>query len=169
MSVAALSKVYNFANKGRKAGSGGFKEWLLNAIKYGATGNENAKGMELAAGLGIRLVPDAIGGVMVGANTPGDLGDKIIAGGTDALLGSIGGVGLSGGLRGITGKSQLASIATDMIGSYGGFTAAMPISDGILRAKDKLQGGEGLSPYEKLDDQRKKDIEMNLLAQLGLV
>ena len=50
-----------------------------------------------------------------------------------------------------------------MAGAYAG----MPISDQILRMKDSMQGGQGLSPYEKLDAQRRAEIEQALLTKLG--
>ena len=165
MSVATLARVIPQAS--RKAAGSGFMNWLKSAFDYGIRGGD--KTANLAQALGIRVLPDAIGGVMIGASTPGDLGDKIIAGTTDAALGIVGGVGLSGALKGVTRGSNLGAIATDMVGSYAGFNAAMPVSDALLRGKDKLSGGEGKSPYDKLDEQRRKEIEMNLLAQLGLM
>ena len=155
-------------NVARKAANPAFLKWLKNTLTYGISGKINPKKGELATALGFRVVPDAIGGVMIGASTPGDLGDKIIAGTTDTAFGVLGGVGLSGAARPLTRGSQLGSITTDLIGSYAGFNAAMPVSESLLKAKDKLQGGEGLSPYEKLDDQRRKEIELDLLNRLGL-
>ena len=62
---------------------------------------------------------------------------------------------------------MLGQIATDLAGSYGGAMTTMPISDQILRMKDSMQGGQGLSPYEKLDAQRRAEIEQALLTKLG--
>ena len=37
----------------------------------------------------------------------------------------------------------------DLGGSYGGDFAGMAVGDGMMRGKDKLFGGEGLTPYER--------------------
>ena len=148
---------------GKSRMAGDFLKWLKNTVKFGATGGTDVHGKELAQALALRLVPDAIGGTIVGATTPGDLGDKIIAGTTDALAGAIGGVGLAGATR---AKGALG-IGLDMAGSMGGAYTAMPVSDQLLRMKDSLSGGEGLSPYDKLDEQRRKEIENALLTRLG--
>ena len=148
--------------KSRMAGD--FLQWLKNSIKFGVTGSTGKLGnKELAKALGIRFVPDAIGGTMVGITTPGDLGDKVIAGTTDALAGAIGGVGLSGAsrLKGTLGVG--ADIAGSMAGAYG----SMPIADQLLRMKDSMSGGSGQSPYDKLNEQRTKEIENALLTRLG--
>ena len=63
--------------KTRMAGSAwkNFVQWMKNTGKYGVTGSldELPKG-ELGKALALRFVPDAIGGTIVGATTPGDLG-----------------------------------------------------------------------------------------------
>ncbi len=150
----------------RMAGSAwnNFLQWMKNTGKYGVTGSldELPKG-ELGKALALRFVPDAIGGSIVGATTPGDLGDKVIAGTTDALAGAIGGIGLAGATR---AKGAL-NIGADIVGSMGGAYGSMPVSEQLLRMKDSLSGGEGLSPYEKMNDQYRKDIENALLTKLG--
>ncbi len=148
--------------KSRMAGD--FLNWLKNSVKFGVTGSTDHLGKkELAQALGIRFIPDAIGGTIVGATTPGDFGDKLIAGTTDALAGAIGGVGLSGAAR---LKGNLG-IAADIAGSMGGAYGSMPIADQLLRAKDSISGGSGQSPYDKLNEQRTKEIENALLTRLG--
>jgi len=148
--------------KSRMAGD--FLNWLKNTVKFGVTGSTDRLGnADLAKALGIRFVPDAIGGAMVGATTPGDLGDKVIAGTTDALAGVIGGVGLSGAIR----RGGTLGIAADIAGSMGGAYGSMPIADQLLRAKDSMSGGSGQSPYDKLNEQRTKEIENALLTKLG--
>ena len=148
--------------KSRMAGD--FLNWLKNTVKFGVTGSTDRLGnADLAKALGIRFVPDAIGGAVVGATTPGDLGDKVIAGTTDALAGAIGGVGLSGAIR----RGGTLGIAADIAGSMGGAYGSMPIADQLLRAKDSMSGGSGQSPYDKLNEQRTKEIENALLTKLG--
>ena len=156
-------KAADAANKKRAAGQR-LLEFLKNSAKFGVTGTTDEIGKtELAKQLAIRLAPDAIGGAFVGMSTPGDLGDKIIAGTTDALAGAVGGIGLSG----ITRRPGVLGLGLDMAGSMGGAYASMPVSDQILRMKDSLQGGKGLSPYEKLDEERRREIEQALLTKLG--
>lgn len=150
------------SRKSRMAGD--FLNWLKNSVKFGVTGSTDHLGKkELAKALGIRFVPDAIGGAIVGATTPGDLGDKVIAGTTDALAGAIGGVGLSGATR----LKGTLGIAADIAGSMGGAYGSMPVADQLLRMKDSMSGGSGQSPYEKLNEQRTKEIENALLTRLG--
>jgi hypothetical protein len=143
--------------------AGDFLKWLKNTIKYGATGGTDVHGKKLAEALALRFVPDAIGGTMVGITTPGDLGDKVIAGTTDALAGAIGGVGLAG----IARRGGTLGLALDMAGSMGGAYASMPVAEQALRMKDSLSGGEGLSPYDKLSEQNRRAIEQALLTKLG--
>ena len=66
--------------------------------------------------LAVRLGTDALGGLMAAAYTPGDLGDKLIAGGAATLGGAAGGLALGK----LGGKNQLASVGLDMAGSIGG-------------------------------------------------
>ena len=46
-------------------------------------------------------------------------------------------------------------------------------SEQILRAKDKIGGGEGLSPYEKMGQQQQMEMmqagKVQALAELGLL
>ena len=51
------------------------------------------KGMS-KADIAMRLAPDAMFGVLEGTMTPGDLGDKVIAGAGSALGGGLGGLAL---------------------------------------------------------------------------
>ena len=161
-----LPGAVNAGNKTRMAGDNLQKilKFLKNSAKFGITGSTETIGRsELAKQAAARFVPDVIGGAIVGATTPGDIGDKLIAGTTDALAGAIGGVGLSG----IARRPGMLGLGLDMGGSMAGAYAGMPISDQILRMKDSMQGGQGLSPYEKLDAQRRAEIEQALLTKLG--
>ena len=164
--LSLLTKAGNAGSKSRMAGNAwnAFLQWLKNSARVGALGDAQlGNKADVAKALALRFTPDVLGGTIVGATTPGDLNDKLIAGTTDALAGAIGGVGLSGGLR---LKGSLG-IAADMAGSMGGAYASMPISEQLLRTKDSLTGGSGMSPYEKLSEQRKKQIENDLLTRLG--
>ena len=76
-----------------------------------------------------RLAPDALFGVMEGVMTPGDLGDKIIAGSGAAIGGATGGLAL-----GKLVETHLP-VSTDMGGSIGGDMIGRMAPDQILEAK----------------------------------
>ena len=65
------------------AASGAFKSGLGRAL-FGEMGAGQIAG---------RLAPDAIFGGMAAMQTPGDLGDKLIAGTSTAVGGAVGGIG----------------------------------------------------------------------------
>jgi len=96
-----------------------------------------------------RLAPDVAFGVIGGAMTPGDFGDKLIAGSTQAIGGGIGGLAVGRGL-GKLGAGEAVQTIGDFMGSYGGDFAGMAVGDTIMRGKDKLMGGSGQTPYERL-------------------
>ena len=66
-----------------------------------------------------RLSMDALGGLMAAAYTPGDLGDKLIAGTASTIGGAAGGLAL-----GKIGGPGLTGVALDFAGSIGGDMAA---------------------------------------------
>jgi hypothetical protein len=112
----------------------------------------------------MRLGPDALFGTMAAVNTPGDLGDKLIAGGTQAI-GSVGlGLGASK-LPGIRGTAMEGPM--DMVGSIAGDFAGMYGGDALLRAK-----GGGTTPWEKVqmegNEQMRQELERQILSQYGL-
>lgn len=96
-----------------------------------------------------RLAPDLAFGVIGGAMTPGDFGDKLIAGSTQAIGGGIGGLAVGRGL-GKIGANEAVQTIGDFMGSYGGDFAGMAVGDTIMRGKDRLMGGAGQTPYERL-------------------
>ena len=118
--------------------------------------------------LAVRLGTDLLGGTITGAMTPGDLGDKIIAGVTDAGFGSLS--GLAAGK--LAGPGMLGTFA-DMAGSYGGAMAAMPVGDALIRAKDKLSGGKGQTGYVQAGEEQQKRmqdaIKQQMLMQYGML
>ena len=119
--------------------------------------------------MALRVAPDLAFGVMAASQTPGDLGDKLIAGGTQALGGVTG--GLLGGKLG--GKNQIASNILDMAGSYGGDFAGMAVGDNLQRLKDKVGGGQGLTAWERMGADQQNEyaqaLEQQILAQYGLI
>jgi len=145
---------------GRKARMAG-QAW--NTIK-------DAAGLQGPASALLRFGPDVFFGTLAGINTPGDLTDKIIAGTTSTAGQLVGGIGLSS--LGIGSKAVRAGggahSVLDMIGSVGGDFGGMAIGDQVMKGKDLISGGSGQTPYERLGDQQRREIERNILAQYGL-
>ena len=121
------------------------------------------KPMEMA----FRLGPDAGFAVLNAVQTPGDLGDKIAAGGTQFLMET--GLGLSAGK--LTKNRDLSGLL-DMGGSIIGGYSSYPVSEAILRTKDSLTGGPGMSPYEKMSAEQQnmlaQEIQQQVLNAYGL-
>ena len=127
------------------------------------------KGPATKTDLAIRLGMDLIPATINGAVTPGDFVDKLAVGATDfALSGTL---GLGAGRLG--GKNQLASTMLDIAGSYGGAYSAMPVADALMRGKDKLMGGKGQTPYERLSEEQqeilRQEITKQVMAAYGLL
>ena len=125
------------------------------------------KGMSKAE-IAMRLAPDAMFGVLEGAMTPGDLGDKLIAGTGSAIGGGMGGLAL-----GRLGGPGAMGTVLDMAGSIGGDMLGREASSAILRGKDALMGGQGLTPYEKMSEQQALAMMQSgrtqALAELGIL
>lgn len=122
--------------------------------------------------IALRVVPDVGFGVLAATQTPGDIGDKLIAGATQAAGGVLGGVGAAGAIRKMGGGQAIQNLA-DMGGSVAGDFAGMAVGDNISRVKDKLMGGEGLTAFERMGAQQQQafaqDLENQILAQYGLI
>lgn len=138
---------------------------LLQYLTKGLRGADGAIDM---GQVGIRVVPDAVFGGLAAVQTPGDLGDKLIAGTTSAIGGSLGGLAL-GGLS----RNQLASMALDTAGSLGGDMLAYQAGEQLMRAKDKLSGGKGQTPYERMGAKEQaifeEQLRRQIMAQYGLL
>ena len=132
-----------------------------NALKY--LFKDMGKG-EIA----MRIAPDLMFGGIEAAMTPGDIADKAIAGAGSALGGSMGGLALGR----LGGPGALGTVL-DMAGSIGGDMIGREGATAILRGKDKLSGGQGLSPYEKMSQQQQLEMlqagRTQALAELGLL
>ena len=116
--------------------------------------------------LAANFAPDLVFGAMQGAMTPGDLGDKLIAGTTTAVGGALGGVGAVSamGKHAQTGGGRmLAEFGGGMLGDMGG----QMVGDTVLRAK-----GGGMTPWERLqqegDQDYRQQLERQILAQYGI-
>ena len=140
------------AKGGRLAGSA--LKWLVKGMDKG----------EIA----MRLAPDLMFGGIEAAMTPGDIGDRVIAGTGSALGGSLGGV-----LLGKVGGKGALGTALDMAGSIAGDMVGREVSGAVLRGKDALGGGRGLTPYEKLGEKQQQELleagRTQVLAELGLL
>ena len=122
--------------------------------------------------IAMRLVPDIGFGILAGAQTPGDLGDKLIAGGASALGGSIGGIATAGALKGIRMPGAVQNLG-DLAGSFAGDYAGMMVGDTIQRGKDSLMGGQGQTAWERMGAQQQaqyaQQLEQQILSQYGLI
>ena len=134
----------------------------LNALKSLFAGQSNAE-------IALRLAPDIGFGVLEGVMTPGDIGDKLIAGASSGLGGATGGL-LLGKLG---GSNPMLTQALDMAGSIGGDFAGRAGGDLLMKGKDKLMGGKGQNPYERMGEAQQQqfaeDVRAQLLAELGLL
>jgi len=122
--------------------------------------------------IALRVVPDIGFGVLAAVQTPGDLGDKLIAGGTQAAGGILGGVGAAGAVRKMGGGQSIQNLA-DMAGSVAGDFGGMAIGDNLTRAKDLLMGGKGQTAWERMGEADQsayaQNLEKQILAQYGLL
>ena len=149
----------------------GIGRMAMNALKgsgHFLTSNMGANAGEVA----LRVVPDIGFGVLAAAQTPGDLGDKLIAGGTQAMGGILGGVGAAGAVRKMGGGQAIQNLA-DMGGSVAGDFAGMAVGDNLQRGKDVLMGGSGQTPWERMGAQEQaafaEELKGQILAQYGLL
>ena len=144
----------------RMAGSAAFKSGLGKAL-FGTMGPGQIAG---------RLAPDAIFGGMSALMTPGDIGDKLIAGSTQAIGGGLGGIALG---RAAGAINPGLGLAADLAGSFGGDFAGMAVGDTLQRGKDKIMGGEGRTAYERMSDEQQREfadqIRQQTLMGAGLI
>ena len=129
-------------------------KWLFS--KPGATKGAPREMMN-ALDIAGRLGPDAGFALLNAAQMPGDLGDKVIAGATDFAM---------SGLTGLAAGRATNSGIVDQLASIGGAYAAMPTTDVVLRGKDKLMGGTGQTPYEKLGAEQQEDLKQAITQQV---
>ena len=116
-----------------------------------------------------RLSMDALGGLMAAAYTPGDLGDKLIAGTASTLGGAAGGLALGK----LGAGNPMLGTALDFAGSIGGDMAASVLGEQVMKGKSALQGEGFRSPYQKLSDEQQKQlaeaIRADVMRQYGLI
>ena len=148
------------AHAGRKAG-----QVLSNSGIAGraAEGIRQAipRNMDDAA---LMIGPDILFGGLAGAMTPGDIGDKLIAGGMTAVGGAAGGIGMRGALGGIAPEAMknhaYMQMGAELVGGLGGDMAGQGVADGLLRIK-----GGGQTPYEKMAADQQKQLEQDILRR----
>lgn len=118
--------------------------------------------------LALRLGQDALGGAMAAAYTPGDLGDKLIAGTSATLGGAIGGLAL-----GKVGGKGLLGTGLDMGGSIAGDLLASRVGEEIMKGKSYMQGEGYRTPYQKLGDEQQEAlaaaIQQDIMRQYGML
>ena len=119
--------------------------------------------------IAFRVLPDVGFGVLEAAMTPGDIGDKLIAG-TGSALGGVSGGLLLGKLG---GNNQMLANALDLAGSVGGDFAGRAGADLVMKGKDKLMGGKGQNPYERMSEEQQQmlaeGVRAQVLSELGLL
>ena len=101
--------------------------------------------------------PDLAFGALAGAMTPGDLGDKVIAGGMTGISGAVGGAGLRS-MYG--GTNDAVRMGLELGGGVGGDMLGQGVADNLLRIK-----GGGTTPYEKMAADQQKELEQQILQQ----
>ena len=143
-------------------------EGLKNTGKF-LVNNAGSSTGEIA----LRIVPDVGFGVLAATQTPGDLGDKLIAGASTGGASILGGIGAAGAVRKIAPNAQALQNLADMGGSIAGDFAGMSIGDMAMRGKDAMSGGAGQTPWERMgaEDQARfaQDLEQQVLAQYGII
>ena len=117
-----------------------------------------------------RFLPDLAFGGLAAAQTPGDIGDKLIAFGSTAIPSSLGGLAVAGIAKNPYG---MTAGLLDQAGSIAADFASYPAGEQLMRVKDRLTGGIGQTPYEKLSAQDRaiyeEQLRRQIMAQYGLL
>ena len=112
-----------------------------------------------------RLAPDAVFGVLTGAMTEGDIGDKLIAGTASAAGGGLGGIAL--GRVGQRLGGNTGGFLADIGGSIAGDMVGMKLADDVIRFK-----GGGMTPMEQKmmeqDALYRAQLEQEFLNKYGI-
>ncbi len=111
--------------------------------------------------MAFRLGTDAIGGGMAMMYTPGDIGDKLIAGAASTVGGAAGGLAL-----GKLGGPGMLGNALDIVGSIGGDIGASVVGEQVMKGKSAIQGQGFKSPYEKIGEAQQKQMEEEIRQQI---
>ena len=118
--------------------------------------------------MAFRIGTDALGGGMAIMYTPGDIGDKLIAGAASTIGGTAGGLAL-----GKLGGPGMLGNALDLVGSVGGDMGASLLGEQVMKGKSALQGEGFKTPWEKMSEQQQQimseQIKQDVLRQYGLI
>ncbi len=118
--------------------------------------------------MAFRIGTDALGGGMAIMYTPGDIGDKLIAGAASTIGGTAGVLAL--GKLGVPG---MLGNALDLVGSVGGDMGASLLGEQVMKGKSALQGEGFKTPWEKMSEQQQQimseQIKQDVLRQYGLI
>ncbi len=118
--------------------------------------------------MAFRIGTDALGGGMAIMYTPGDIGDKLIAGAASTIGGTAGGLAL-----GKLGGPGMLGNALDLVGSVGGDMGAAVLGEQVMKGKSALQGEGFKTPWEKMSEQQQQimseQIKQDVLRQYGLI
>ena len=162
--LASLKSLLGSTKAGAAAGKFGSRMAGNKFVQNAMAGLPKTKG-ELVG----RALPDLFFGGVAGVMTPGDLGDKMIAGTTAAAGGALGSIGMRAGINGLRPGSVIPGNAkyqgnldmmSEIIGGFGGDLAANGVADGIMRVK-----GGGMTPYERLAAEQQKELEQDILRR----
>ena len=162
--LASLKSLLGSTKAGAAAGKFGSRMAGNKFVQNAMAGLPQSKG-ELMG----RALPDLFFGGVAGLMTPGDLGDKLIAGTTATAGGALGSMGVRAGINGLRPGSVIPGSAnykggldmmSEIIGGYGGDMAANGVADGIMRVK-----GGGTTPYEKLAAEQQQALEQDILRR----
>ena len=142
----------------------------MSDMRFAGRGRGASKGTSKALGLDrmstgdklMRFGMDGVYSVMGAAATPGDIGDKVIAGLGDFGLSAGTGVVLSAPFK----NHPNAANAIDMVGSAVGWQLGQPAIKGTMRLKDKAMGGEGLSAYDRANLEYEQQLRAQVIAEL---
>ena len=145
-------------SKGRLAGQ------IFRALKGAGKGTNKLLGLDrMTTGDKLmRFGMDGVYSVMGAAATPGDIGDKVIAGVGDFALSAGSGLVAGAPLKNHPGAANIA----DNLGSVVGWQLGQPAIEGTMRLKDKLTGGEGLSAYDKANIAYEEQLRAQVIAEL---
>ena len=111
-----------------------------------------------------RLSFDAIFGLMNAATTPGDIGDKLIAGTLTTAGGGLGGVVLSGALPGNMRFNRFVRPITELAGGIAGDQLSYGATDAVLRMKSP----DGMSPNDRQTLAYNQQMEAEFAKKYGV-
>jgi len=161
--AAGLSGAKQLAIPGLAKAATGGKMGAIKRFAGQALNDYMGPGGVTATNLAMNFGPDLLFGGLQGVMTPGDLGDKLIAGTTTAVGGAMGGVGAVG-MLGKHKNNPALRLMGEMGGGIAGDMVGQSVGDSIMRVK-----GGGMTPYEReamlADAEYRRQIEAELVAQ----